>query len=135
MVTYLSYDRFENLISNGDIEEISDAEFDTLKEIVEYNLTSFVDDDSLSIKCKKVNRFHFDNVESAMMFNTYYLGPKGRKRVLIEDIIFYKFVDEWWLVEITFSDSRRHTKSWMLDSFDGIKEWVDVNLREIVFVS
>lgn len=69
LVTYLSYDRFENLISNGDIEEISDAEFDTLKDIVESNLmkpfisiSSAQFDDHFTSVC--ISLFYFTNIRN-----------------------------------------------------------------------
>lgn len=70
-------------------------------------------------------RFGTDKIDSAVDFQMNYGG--GRTGYMV----FYKFQDDWWLLEL--SDTGDTPISyWILDSFDGIEQWSDTVLPELL---
>jgi hypothetical protein len=137
LVTYITYDKFESLLSNGEIEEITDAEVERIKYLID------LEDPSPIIKYEKVKRFRFDKVKSCVSFDMNFGRENGTGY-----IIFYKFKDEWWIVELCTNDGaqlghqfgldenvRRAYKAWLLDSMEGIEKWADTELEKVLSVT
>jgi hypothetical protein len=82
----------------------------------------------------KLKRFRSDEFESCVSFDMKY------DRNNVGYIIFYKFEDGWWMIEMcTNHQSSRHARSerqrkvqtWIIDSIDGIKKWTETILQSI----
>lgn len=120
LVNYINYDNFENLLSFEKIDEITDGEVEKIKHLIEIKLTI--------TKYEKLKRFRFDKIESVASFEVNFDRNIGRGQIL-----FYKFQDGWWMVELCLYGKNSNFKpkytSWILDDFDGINEWVSVTLN------
>ena len=135
LVTYIDnifygYDKFESLLSNGEIEEITDAEVERIKYLID------LEEPSPIKKYEIGKRFRSDNFKSCVSFDMNFGRKNGTGY-----IIFYNFKDEWWLVELCTNENatsrsrnRRAYKAWLLDSMDGIEKWADTELEKVLEV-
>lgn len=126
LVNHINYDKFEDLLSNNKVEEITDGEIDKIKYLIDLV--------EPSIGYEKLKRFRSDEFESCVSFDMKY------DRNNVGYIIFYKFEDGWWMIEMcTNHQSSRHARSerqrkvqtWIVDSLDGVKKWTETILASI----
>lgn len=126
LVNHINSDKFENLLSNNKVEEITDGEIDKIKYLIDLV--------EPSIGYEKLKRFRSDEFESCVSFDMKY------DRNNVGYIIFYKFEDGWWMIEMcTNHQSSRHARSerqrkvqtWIVDSLDGVKKWTETILASI----
>ena len=156
LVTYIDnifygYDKFESLLSNGEMEEITDAEVERIKYLIDLEEPSPIKKYEIRcidavmrptplflkiLKAGKEKRFRSDNFKSCVSFDMNFGRKNGTGY-----IIFYKFKDEWWLVELCTNENatsrsrnRRAYKAWLLDSMDGIEKWADTELEKVLEV-
>lgn len=107
IITKLTYEDHEDLMSQHEVESISKAEEDLI-------CSALSDTKYLSVN--KVKRFHFDEVKSVLDFD-YTSGY----------LQFYKCQDEWWIVESKvriYNSSKVRWEYWLVDGIDGIQEWI-----------
>jgi hypothetical protein len=130
LVNCINNDKFEDLLSNNNIEKITDGEIDKIKYLIDSV------DSSIIIKHEKLKRFRGDEFESCVSFDMKYGKKNG-----VGYIVFYKFEDGWWMIEMctnnqaSFSrnqhDKQRKVQTWIIDSIDGIKKWTETILQSI----
>lgn len=128
LVTNIRYEKFERLAWSNKPEEISSNEVEKIYYLIDVEYPTPI------IKYRKCKRDNNDSVESCIHFDMNFGGKNGEGY-----IIFYKFEDEWWLLETVVNiqdDSGKLTRYeyWLVDGMDGIEKWADIELEKILAI-
>jgi hypothetical protein len=121
----ISYGKFEDLISTGTVDEITDSEIEKIfKFITDRIEPSF--QKKIKISYKNVKRFRFDAVDSVASYDISTFGGHNDSGY----IIFYKFDDQWWLIEFCTNHMKnsRRVHSFLADTLDGVEKWCEDKL-------
>lgn len=109
LVTNLNYNSWEDLIGTDSASEVERLDVKFISSIVGKFADRLRRGISDPVICKRV---YLDKFDSCISYDFFDLGA-GKSG---EYVIFYKFIDEWWLVELHYEDI-----CWFPSSFSSTK--------------